>query len=275
MHRVNTKKWAEFWGVSVRTVQNWLKDGSPVEKPIAMANLILQNPRPAKKALAKAHELIARHEGLLPDPERVKVGDSIAATTPLMDVGPRILIGDVDAGDTDLRSTAAWLLAKAKACTELDPVDMSGFTYWHERYLKTDKAIRDAELHAKKMGLDEGQIINREEFERLMFAMAFWMMRGVEVDLKDLAPKCVGLEFVEVAYGVLDRFFVRARFFSAFSKSITQESGVSLPLWAYDGLKRAVDTFWETDLEDKDDVAAYDAFLAALRYQTEGGAKSA
>ena len=154
-------------------------------------------------------------------------------------------------------------------------MDEAGVSFYLEKCLKVRKSIQDAEIHARKMGLDEGQIINRDEFERLMFAMGFWMLRGVDLDLKHLAPKLLELHFVEEAYGVLDRYFVRTRFLSAFSKSITQESGVSLPLWCYEILKATVDTFWETDALDPDDVKAYESFEAGIRAKMEGVAKSA
>lgn len=269
--RLDTKAWAKFWGVSVRTIQNWLKDGQPVERPLDMANLILRNPRPAKAALSKAHELIAKRDGALPadtkpaEDDRNFLSPSTgyameAATEPVAAFGVADLVAMKDKCG-----------ARMARCESMVPADMAGVTYWHGLYLKTLEAIKRDELHLKKMGLDDGQIISRAEFDRLLFAMGFWMLRSVDVDLKALAPKCVGLNFAEESYGVLDRYFVRTRFFSAFSKSITQESGVSLPLWAYDSLKAALETYWETDKGDPDDVAAYAEFEANLALRLGGG----
>jgi len=274
MNRVDTKKVAKEWGVSIRSAQNWVKAGRPVESPLKMANQILADGLGSAKAKSRAHELLAQHEGLVPGKGR-EGDDSREAAAPLFDLGPGLKIGDVDAEDVDLRSTAVWCLAKAKECAGMSPVDMGGFTYWHERYLKTEKAIRDGELHAKRMGLDEGQIITRQEFERLLFAMGFWMLRGVDVDLKGLAPKLVGITFVEEARGILDRYLMRNRFLAAFAQAVAMESGVSLPVWAVELLKAAVDAFWETDEKDPDDVAAYAAFQTALRDRLEGSPKSA
>lgn len=145
--------------------------------------------------------------------------------------------------------------------------------FWGKQFLRADKAQRDNELHAQKMGIDEGQIIPRADFSRLCHALAFWFLRGIDGDNAELAGKILDLQHLEVAHDVLDRYFMRNRFLGAFQKAISQESGVSLPRWAYSDLKAAVDAYFEVDPSDGEDVVSYDAFLVVLREMEGGDAK--
>lgn len=276
MKRLDTEKWADFWCVSRRAVQGWVKKGHPVDRPLAMADLILSWKSGSPAARSKALALAAESQGLLGGSETLEDCDNIAASTPAMDVVRTPKVGEVgaDGGGSDLESTANWCNRMMRRSADMQPPDTVSLNFYHDKLLKTRREIRDAEAHSRKMGLDEGAIINREEFERLLFAIAFWMMRGVDVDIDALAPKLKGLDFVGEIRMALDRFFVRSRFFSAFSKSITQESGLSLPVWAYKILEESVNVFWEVDMSDKDDVAAQEAFDAALKFRLEGAAKS-
>jgi len=269
MHRINTKDWAKYWGVSIRTIQNWVKSGHPVSDVLAMARLIISKRLGGKNALSKAHEVMLEHDKRIPAGEAAPKNDaSDISSLGREREGPGLEAFEDEVVDLDRAGKYFW--GKMKEAARVG--NSASETYYHDRWLKNEKAKRDSELHAKKMGLDEGLIISREEFARMVIAFAFWSVRSVELDLKHLSALCVDLPNQEVAWGVLDRHFMRKRFLAAFEKAATCKAGVSLPKWCMAELRRAVDMFFEVDTADEDDVTAYAAFEAAVGLNGGGDA---
>lgn len=260
MKRIDTSKWAKFWKVSRRTVQNWVKATHPVSAPAEMARLIIASRLGGQAAWEVAQRVLGQ------------IGENDSVEIPLSAVRERGAaqpgLDEVEAERADLDRASAWFFAQMKEAMKIEG-NLGLVTYYHERFLKTEKARRDAELHARKLGLDEGQIIGREEFARLLHALAFWLARGVEVDRAAMAPHFVGLSFVEEVYGVFDRVFMRRRFLGAFEGALGAKSGVSLPVWALAAIEAAVEAYWETDAADVEDVVAWAAWSAALRKKRE------
>lgn len=257
MGRIDTAEWAEFWQVSRRAVQMWVKAGLPVDRPNQMAHHIISMKRPADGPRGKAEEiLLAARKGQ----EVAGPGENVppeAKEKPKEELPPPVT-------EEEIEATAMDLEAASKVCfirlnNAMKQGGQSSIRFWNSEFIRLQKAIRDQEAHARKMGVDEGSLLSRGDVCRIVWALAFWLMRGIDQDLPSLAPKVLGLTYEEEALDVLDRFFMRTRFLSPLHKAVTCPSGVSLPSWFYDTMKTAVEDFYEPG--DGEEAEEFESFM--------------
>lgn len=260
MHNVDTKKVASYWEVGLRTAQNWVRAEYPVLEKYEMATLILEKRLGGAKAREKAGRIVLEHKGKVESEGDVaRNNSSLGGERRGLDIG----FGEVDEESIDLKQASAWYWAKMKQAAEVK--DQGLMSYYHERFLKNEKARRDAEAHARKMGVGDGDIITREVFSQWSYALAFWLVRSVETDQRLLAPQVLDVGMIELLYDPIERFLMRSRFLKAFTKSLDATGGLSLPKWFLEELNAGVEAFFECDRADKDDVAAWDAYQAVLK----------
>lgn len=262
MYEVDTKQWASYWDTSRRTIQNWLRAEYPVTDKPAMAELIVSKSLGGAKCKAKAQRILLKEDGRLPSKNDGVEKLSSLGSGDAVSVGPG-LDAFGDEGEIDLRQASAYAWRKMDDAAKIH--DRGAISYWHERFLKNEEARRKAEIHAKKMGVDEGEVISRTDFSKWSYALAFWLVRSIEVDQRGLV-QLVGRDELEMAslYDPIERFLMRSRFLKAFSKSMSEVSGVSLPKWFFEELNKGVEAFFECDRSDKDDVACFEEYQAAL-----------
>ena len=273
---MDTAVWAEFWRVDRRSVQRWLKAGLPVDNPAEMARFILAMKRPADGPRGKAEEilLLERKGAAAPPPAKAKSAEaeSLPANTP--EPAPRpdpLSEEEIEGAAVDLeRASKVTFIRLSRA---IDQGDQSSIRFWNGEFIRLQKAIREEQMHARKMGLDEGQLLSKGEVCRLMWALAFWLCRGVEQDVFALAPKLLSLTFEEEVHSVLDRFFMRKRFLGPLTKAVTCPSGVSLPAWLVDTLREAVDDFYEPDGDEE--MREFEDFMARFGEAAEAGKEEA
>jgi hypothetical protein len=256
-NRIDTAHWSDWWRVSRRAVQQWLKEGKPVSAPAAMARIILASPNPAAGPRGRAEEvLIAEKSGRLQDLIAGPKGEAApppAGSPPppsapaAEDPPPAGVEEDIDleaeGADPDLRSLRAFYHRKLRGAARIN--DQANLAYWESRFLAADKAIRSAELHERKLGLDQGAMLSRPEVERIVHAIAFWLVRGLDQDNKELCRRMLGLTFVEEGLAVLESVGLQRRLLVPFAKASTCDAGVKVPEWVVDSMREAVDDYCE------------------------------
>lgn len=266
MYNIDTKKWASYWETSRRTVQNWLKAEYPVTEKQPMAELIIEKSLGGLKCREKAERILLERDGRSPsENDAFENLSSLGKGKGLLEPG----IDEVVEEGVDMRAASAWFWSKVVASSKLN--DRAAVSYWQDRYLKNEKAIRDAEVHARKMGVDEGEVITREVFSKWSYALAFALVRSVEVDQRGLVQQ-IAKDELEMAtlYEPVERFLMRSRFLKAFSSSVERMSGVSLPRWFFEEISKGVEAFFECDRSDADDVEAWERYQAVLGKRLEG-----
>ncbi len=92
----------------------------------------------------------------------------------------------------------------------------------------------DAELRAKKLGIDQGELLPRAECERMIFALGYWSLRATDLSLDSLMGQlklvAPGLDGEHVRK-ILERELLSARFLEPFARASKIRNGVGLPDW--------------------------------------------
>ena len=239
---------AKFWDVTSETIRKWINAGHPVSDHKEMARVIMSFQRPHLPSLAVARKVLED------EPAQLSLVDFDSA----------------DLEDINNYQARAYFWAKYRSHEEQGQLTLA--EYYFKKYQEIGKTIRADEDHARKMGIDEGRIISREQLDSWIFAFAFHCVRGIEADVKHMASEIKRrIELGDSDFDLendtreqLDRFFMRRRFLTPFAKSVQDDSGVSLPKWVFEIIQNAVETFFEVDPQDDDDVAAFAKFKAAL-----------
>lgn len=105
--------------------------------------------------------------------------------------------------------------------------------HWTDLLLKSEKCIREAQAHERKLGLEQGETIKREEVERILRAILFAGNACVKSQIKEL---CQGISMKTPAeiYKVLPPAILGGRIFEGLSAVTKSESEVQLPQWVVD-----------------------------------------
>ncbi|MEO0797436.1 MAG: hypothetical protein AAFX93_19970 [Verrucomicrobiota bacterium] len=208
-------KVADAWGVGLRTAQKWIKAGHPVDNDKAMAHVILQMKRPSASALARARRILANDRAGQPDAS--DDASAAASPPPSMESG-----GDVYALREYYFELTKW------AEQERDEVRAKGS---REAFLKVDAQIQKSEAHAKKMGVDRGELLPREEVERLVFAFASAGTASVEMLLHDVCERLAVVDFPAEVYAELKPRILYRCLFDPLKRAARVQGSPALPEW--------------------------------------------
>ena len=115
--------------------------------------------------------------------------------------------------------------------------DTEGVKFWNEHYLKIDESIRKTELHAKKLGLEDGTTLSRTEVERIMRAVFYAGNACVQGQLTSICEQLVGFDKPGDLYHALKPAIVGGRLFSGFDKVMNTSGAPGLPDWLIDCVK--------------------------------------
>lgn len=115
--------------------------------------------------------------------------------------------------------------------------------------------IHDAQLRAKKLGIDQGDLFQRTEVERIVFALAYWLLRSTDQHLDALSGKlkalAPGLEAVAVR-AVLEPELLSDRFLVPMAQAAKMQNGVSLPDWLVAKMRESCGDFLENGEKEFD-----------------------
>lgn len=129
-----------------------------------------------------------------------------------------------------LRDFYAFKLRKANAIS-----DENSIRVFSDLVIKYEKAIRDNALAAKKLGVDVGELLPRPEVERIIFALAYWMLRSADLHIDALTGTITsmaqGLDRDKVR-AALDGELLSTRMLIPFARAARLRAGIGLPDWA-------------------------------------------
>ena len=244
---IDTAAWAEYWGVNRRSIQRWLKQGLPVDRPARMALYIIDLKSPAPGAKAKAEEILAKQtKGIEPEALVEDEAEEVEEEGEPEDFAE-------DAGNVNLEYLKGMYWRKLQAATKANREDL--ITYWDRKLRDVLKAIRDGELHAQRLGIEDGVTLPRNEVENLIRAMAFWLVRGIDQDMGDYAKKFLELNYVEEVQQVLDPYLLQRRLLIPFGKAASTSGPLRLPSWCVEILRDSVDDYIQNGADLFNEVA--------------------
>lgn len=239
--RINTRQWAEFYGVTQRSVQKWLNDCKPVAHPEAMAKLILSDQRSSPASRAKASAILngagitppstitgARGQDQSPPPQMPDPEWAAFMTTPG---------AEIDAVNTQeqLKRLRVFYLKKLETATKMGVV--ADIRLYTGQVIEFEEAINKNMLMAKRLGIDAGELMSREAIERFLEAFTFLLMRGVDDAIDELSKCCVGKTFPEEIRPLIEDYVLSTRILRPFRGVVNQASGLGLPQWFVEKLQ--------------------------------------
>lgn len=279
--REHTRYWAEFWGVTMRTIQRWKKERLQVDNVDHMMRWGLGRQVLPDGFRAKVDEIRMRRQREpgslgydLPGitdvgPAAAAAGESAPAeeASPVDQAEPPKPLGpdpdykeflnqarDRDGAESkDLehwRDYYEFKLQKAAAVG-----DRAEVRFCEERFMKFEEAIRKNRLLAARLGLDTGDLMSREAVEQMVRAIASRLNAGIHILINDLPEKLVGLTFPEEVADRLEDGLLRHGLMLPFAKAAGQASNIGLPKWLVEIMRDAIDDHIEEGAREFDEAA--------------------
>ena len=204
MARKTHKHYAEEFGVSENVFRKWLQKGAPYQNEAKMITWLNNLERKSKevKAWLKAR-------GVKPTPKKSKV-----------------IAGIKGKSAEDFRDHYQKMLEEATETNDQDQVK-----FWSDLFLKQDESIRRSEIHAAKLGIDNGTTLPRAEVERILRATFYAGNACVNSSLTMICEHIAGMSDPAQIYDTLKPAIVGGRLFSGFDRVENIKGAPSLPDW--------------------------------------------
>jgi len=213
---------AEYWHVSQRAISTWDKDGCPLDgSRVEQAKWILKNAkRKNKKTRARLAELI---------------GDEMKKTTS----------GGMESEGLTMEQARDYYAKQLSEATSAELQDSETIKEWNDLFVKADKAIRENEMHAKKLGIDSGEMLGRGEVERILKAIVYAGNACVRKQLKEVCEVIADCETPNDVYNLLPAMVLGGRIFEGMKAVAKSPSDVNLPQWAIDCMISEGENYFE------------------------------
>lgn len=244
---------AGFWRVNPRTIIQWRSEAAPLHNVEELAVWATKKKRLPQGFVARLGELrapSARGESGVGADGRQKATDwETFEKTARTDDPNEAMVKIAKARDF---ASYKFELAAKKG-------DAADLKFYGDLLAKMEGVLHDAQLRAKKLGLDEGDLIPRVEVERILWSVGYWLMRAADLNLDALssrleamAPGLSGKAVRKALEGELlsDRFLV------PFARAASIQAGVTVPEWAVAPMRKACGDYLE------DGEKAFDAYKA-------------
>ena len=106
--------------------------------------------------------------------------------------------------------------------------------FYNEHYLKIDESIRKTELHAKKLGLEDGTTLPRSQVEQILRAVFFAGNACLQGVLTGRCQEWADIHDPAELYESMKPELVAQKLFSGFSKVVTTTGAPNIPDWVMD-----------------------------------------
>ena len=200
--------YADKWGITTQTVSNLARKGCDFdadEKDVARWMIANCKRKPAKMTAAI-------NEILKPTPLKQSASESDTAT---------------------LEQLRDYYSKQLNMATKEDDVQHETVKFWNDLLLKTDESIRRSEAHAKKLGIDSGELLSRSEVERIWRALLWAGNACCDKFAKQMAQRLSNKSPAEV-YELLAPYQAAASLFGGMKKITTPPGQVNVPDWLVD-----------------------------------------
>lgn len=200
--------YSELWGITPMTVSNLAKKGCDFdadEKEVARWLITNCNRKPSK--MKEAINRILKPEGL-----NESASESEAAS---------------------LEEMREYYSKQLNAATKDDDVHHEAVKFWNDLLLKTDESIRRSEAHAKKLGVDKGELLSRGEIERIFRAMLWAGNACCDKFAKQIAQRLSNKQPAEI-YELLTPMLTACTLFEGMRKITKPPGECNVPDWLVD-----------------------------------------
>ena len=123
--------------------------------------------------------------------------------------------------------------AQLDAATKSSVVDHERIKFWNDLLLKADESIRKSQAHEKKLGIEQGELLQRTEVERILCNVAWTGNSCIDKYSKQIAQRLSNKTPAEV-HKVLKPTLVALTLFEAMKKVAKCPGNINLPQWVID-----------------------------------------
>ena len=123
--------------------------------------------------------------------------------------------------------------AQLDAATKSSVVDHERIKFWNDLLLKADESIRKSQAHEKKLGIEQGELLQRSEVERILCNVAYTGNACIDKYSKQIAQRLSNKTPAEV-HRVLKPTLVALTLFEAMKKVAKCPGEINLPQWVID-----------------------------------------
>jgi len=160
-------------------------------------------------------------------PKELKAGIERVEKQTSKNVIPKIVVEAEDR--KTLEDFRDYYVEQLNVATKADLADE--VKHWNDLLLKAEKCIRESEAHIKKLGIEKGEMMPREDIERILAAVVYAGNACVRAQIKEIAEVLAAESSPAKIYEILAPAILGGRIFEGFKALTKSDSQVRLPVW--------------------------------------------
>jgi hypothetical protein len=227
-------------GCSTPTLTTWRRAGAPISDDAPLRDwLVSVGKRVPDALLRRINEAGEKEDPAAPKSDPAAWEEFLKQAGAKLDDNPKAALGEL----TRARGFASFMWERAAKAGNRSEVK-----FWADQLAKFEGVLHDAQLRAKKLGIDSGDLLPKAEVERIAWALAFWLMRSTDQHLDALTSKLSKLfpgAAPEDIRRALEPELLTDRWLVPFAKAAKIQAGTTVPDWLVSKMREATGDFIE------------------------------
>ena len=207
MSKLTQQQIADTFGIGQKMVSRWKQQGAPMDDIQALCKWLRLNRQRMPKELKAGIERVEKQTS--------------------KNVIQKIVVEAEDR--KTLEDFRDYYVEQLNVATKADLADE--VKHWNDLLLKAEKCIRESEAHIKKLGIEKGEMMPREDIERILAAVVYAGNACVRAQIKEIAEVLAAESSPAKIYEILAPAILGGRIFEGFKALSKSESLVKLPAW--------------------------------------------
>ena len=207
MSKLTQQQIADTFGIGQKMVSRWKQQGAPMDDIQALCKWLRLNRQRMPKELKAGIERVEKQTS--------------------KNVIQKIVVEAEDR--KTLEDFRDYYVEQLNVATKADLADE--VKHWNDLLLKAEKCIRESEAHIKKLGIEKGEMMPREDIERILAAVVYAGNACVRAQIKEIAEVLAAESSPAKIYEMLAPAILGGRIFEGFKALSKSESHVKLPAW--------------------------------------------
>lgn len=168
---MSVKGLAEFYSTSERTIDKYRAKAAPLHDPVAFREWINKQPNPPEGVLTKLDELLGVDESTFPD----------EVTQDWKEFEAEVKADNPHDAMAKLRRARDWFAFQLERASKTKRKKDEKF--YGDMLAKMEGTLHDAELRAKKLGIETGDLVRRADLEVPARFLAYHLLRCADTAL--------------------------------------------------------------------------------------------
>lgn len=208
MAKITQQQISDIFGVDQKMVSRWKQQGAPLDDFQALCKWLRLNRQRMPKELKDNIQRIER-----------KASSDVIQKSVATEAADRKTLEDF----------RDYYVEQLNVATKEGLADE--VKHWNDLLLKAEKCIRESEAHIKKLGIEKGEMMPREEIQRIIRALIYGGNACVRAQVKEIAEVLAAESSPAEIYEMLSPAILGGRIFEGLKALTKSESQVRLPMW--------------------------------------------